>query len=232
MVYWPLTLFAVEVNRVVLQRIKESGDIFWAQSDRDWILDGAAVNVAMVGFDNGTERQRELDDGIVSSINSDLTSTVDLTTAKILTENNGISFQGPSPKAPFDIEEEMALKILSAPLNPNRRSNADVVKPLIAAIDLAQGSRRMWTIDFGVMGLEEAAMYEMPFEYVKKNVLPVRKTRRDDYRGQWWQYARPRPEMRAALQGKKRYIVTPRHSKHRLFVWANANMLCNRLYRE
>ena len=40
-------------NRKVLERIKETGDIFWAQSDRDWILDGAAVNVSMVGFDNG-----------------------------------------------------------------------------------------------------------------------------------------------------------------------------------
>ena len=40
-------------NRKVLQRIKESGDIFYAQSDRPWILDGAAVRVSMVGFDAG-----------------------------------------------------------------------------------------------------------------------------------------------------------------------------------
>ncbi len=48
-------------NREVLKRIKETGDIFWAQSDRDWILDGAAVNVSMVGFDSGAEQQRILD---------------------------------------------------------------------------------------------------------------------------------------------------------------------------
>ena len=42
-------------NRKVLERIKETGDIFWAQSDRDWILDGATVHVSMVGFD-GMER--------------------------------------------------------------------------------------------------------------------------------------------------------------------------------
>ena len=30
-------------NRTVLERIKETGDIFWAWSDRPWILDGAAV---------------------------------------------------------------------------------------------------------------------------------------------------------------------------------------------
>jgi type II restriction/modification system DNA methylase subunit YeeA len=40
-------------SRRVLERIKTIGDIFWAQSDRDWILDGAAVRVSMVGFDAG-----------------------------------------------------------------------------------------------------------------------------------------------------------------------------------
>ena len=43
------------VNRKVLERIKETGDIFWAQSDREWILDGATVHVSMIGFDNGIE---------------------------------------------------------------------------------------------------------------------------------------------------------------------------------
>ncbi len=48
-------------NRKVLERIKETGDIFWAQSDRDWVLDGATVHVSMVGFDDGSETTRELD---------------------------------------------------------------------------------------------------------------------------------------------------------------------------
>ncbi|MBA7693787.1 hypothetical protein ES703_102376 [subsurface metagenome] len=52
-------------------------------------------------------------------------------------------------------------------------------------------------------------------------------TRRDDYRGQWWQYARPRPEMRAALKTKLRYIATPRVSKHRVFVWLAPEVLAN-----
>jgi len=38
-------------NRSVLSRIKESGNIFFAESDRAWILDGASVRVSMVGFD-------------------------------------------------------------------------------------------------------------------------------------------------------------------------------------
>jgi len=138
-----------------------------------------------------------------------------------------LSFQGPSPKAPFDIPEEVAKQMLSSPLNPNGRSNSDVVRPVLNAADLGQGSRNKWTIDFGLMEQEQAAYYEMPFEYVKKNILPIRLTRRDDYRGKWWQYARPRPDMRLALEGKTRYIATQRHSKHRVFVWVDPNYLCN-----
>jgi hypothetical protein len=37
-------------NREVLKRIKDSGSIFWAESDRPWILNGANVHVSMVAF--------------------------------------------------------------------------------------------------------------------------------------------------------------------------------------
>ena len=42
-------------------RIKESGDIFFGESDRNWILEGATVHVSMVGFDDGSERNHILD---------------------------------------------------------------------------------------------------------------------------------------------------------------------------
>jgi len=38
-------------SRKVLERIKKSGGIFFAESDRDWILAGANVHVSMIGFD-------------------------------------------------------------------------------------------------------------------------------------------------------------------------------------
>ena len=43
-------------NRPVLERILESGGIFMAWSDRPWILDGAAVRVSIVGFDDGSQK--------------------------------------------------------------------------------------------------------------------------------------------------------------------------------
>jgi type II restriction/modification system DNA methylase subunit YeeA len=216
------------VNRRVLERIKETGDIFMAWSDRPWILDGAAVRVSMVGFDRGKEQNPVLDGREVEKINPDLTAAADLSKAESLKENQGISFMGPSAKAPFDIDWEIATNLLAAPLNVNGRPNSDVVRPVASAIDLVRNSRNKWTIDFGLMGEEEAAQYEMPFEYVRKTVYPIRiENRRGDFRGSWWQYARPRPEMRTALHGLQRMIVTPAVSKHRIFVWIDTNVLCN-----
>ena len=97
-------------NRLVLERIKQSGDIFYAQADRPWILDGAAVHISMVGFDNGSETRRLLNerkDGAaaealatavpVEGINANLTSRLDITQAQRLKANVGTSFRG-SPR--------------------------------------------------------------------------------------------------------------------------------------
>ena len=40
-------------NRKVLERIKETGDIFYGRSDDPWILSGAAVHISFVGQDDG-----------------------------------------------------------------------------------------------------------------------------------------------------------------------------------
>jgi hypothetical protein len=215
-------------NRAVLERIKQTGDIFWAMSDRDWLLEGAAVNVSMVGFDAGIEKLRELDGEDVGAINSDLTAISDLTRAERLAENLNISFVGPSPHGAFDIPSPIAQEMIRAIGNPNHRSNTEVVRPVISATDLVQQPRQMWTIDFGLMPEDEAAQYEMPFEYARKYVCPIRsRNRRAAYADKWWQYAEARPGMREALKTVSRYIATPRVAKHRVFVWVASEVLSN-----
>ena len=88
-------------SRKVIENIKTTGDIF-AQSDRDWVLDGAAVNVAMIGFDSGAEQERFLDGKPVVSINSDLTSAVDVSRAVQLYETP-LVFLGMMKGGPFEI---------------------------------------------------------------------------------------------------------------------------------
>ena len=58
-------------NRKVLERIKETGDIFTAWSDREWVQDGAAVRVSIVGFDGGGETHRTLDGQLAAVINTE-----------------------------------------------------------------------------------------------------------------------------------------------------------------
>jgi type II restriction/modification system DNA methylase subunit YeeA len=213
-------------NRAVLDRVKETGDIFWAQSDRDWILDGATVHVSMIGFDDGSETARLLDGQQVHVINADISSTVDLTSAYQLQENHRLSFIGTQKSGPFDLTDSQAKEMLSAAGNPNSRPNSDVVKPWINATDITQESRNMWIIDFADMPLEQAAQYEKPFEHVRKQVKPVRdKVRRATHRKKWWQFGDTRPGMRKAISKLSRYIVTPMVSKHRVFAWMPVNVV-------
>jgi type II restriction/modification system DNA methylase subunit YeeA len=215
-------------NRRVLERIKETGDIFWAHSDRDWVLDGAAVHVSMIGFDNGSQRERELDGRTTEEIHSDLSGETDVGRAKHLTENDNIAWKGPSPNAPFDVPADLAASMLSSTGNPNGRPNSDVVRPVASALDVTRRSRGMWTIDFAQMPEEVACQYAAPFEYVRAHVYQIRSAnRRKAYAERWWQYGEPRPGLRDALRPLRRCIVTPKHSKHQVMVWLKTSVLAN-----
>ena len=214
-------------NRVVLQRIKDSGGIFMAHSDEVWRLAGAMVHISIIGFDDGSETEITLDGEIVSNINANLTTGVDTTVARILRENAGLSFEGQSPKARFDIPASLAHQMLSEPRNVNGKPNSDVVLPVLNAQDIMGRHRGMYTINFGLMGFDEACQYEVPFEYVKRTVYPTRqKKSQAAFRHRWWQYATPRLKMRGALADLDRFIATPRVSKHRVFVWVDAGTVC------
>ncbi len=216
-------------NRTVLERIKRSGDIFLAYSDKEWVLEGAAVHISIVGFDDGAENDREFDGHPVARpINANLTVSADITLAQPLSENAGLAFEGPSPKAPFDIRADIATRMLSQPVNLNGRPNSEVVRPVMNAKDITQNPRGMFTIDFGTMGMNEASLYEMPFEHIKELVYPKRLEKSQaSHLKRWWQYARPRPQIREVIAGLSRYIATPRVSKHRIFVWVDPKVLCN-----
>ena len=212
-------------SRNALERIKQTGDIFMAYSDHPWVLEGAAVHVSLVGFDNGAETERELDRISVTTINANLTAGVDLTQAIKLRENAGKSFQGPVKVGPFDIPSSLAQEMINAP-NVHGKSNLDVLSPWVNGRDIANRPRGMWMIDFRDMPLEEVALYEAPFEYVKLHVRPVRENNRDARRRTyWWLLGRSVNDLRTAIQPLKRYVATPRVSKHRLFVWLDGNVL-------
>ncbi len=211
-------------NRRVLERIKETGEIYAAWSDEPWILDGAAVHVSFIAYDDGSEPDRHLNGEPVQAINANLTAGIDLTQAQRLPENMGIAFMGDTKGGPFDIPEELALQMLDAP-NPDGRGNSDVVKLCLNGIGLMGRIPPTWAIDFGPnMPVDEAAKYETPFEYVRNRVKTVREDSRST-RIEWWIHERPRPAMRRALAGLDRYVVTPTTAKHRAFGWVDGSTL-------
>ncbi len=214
-------------NRVVLSRIKADSDIFFAVSDRNWFQEGVNVHVSMIGFGKDEYDTYLLDGVPVTEIYPDLTAGVDLTMAETLQENEGISFQGVTKSGPFDIGSEVAEAMLNAPVNPNGQSNMQVIKPYYSAIDITKGWRGNYIIDFEELPLEEAAGFEMPFEYIRENVKPARESSRVAGQSPWWQHWRSRPEMRNAIDSLDRFIVTPRVSKHRIFTWLTPQALAN-----
>ena len=214
-------------NRTVLQRIKMSGDIFFAESDREWILSGANVHVSMVGFDDGAEKQRVLDGREVAEIHANLSAaSADITAAKSLAENFNLAFMGDTKGGAFDISEAQALAMLSEP-NPHGRPNSDVIVPWVNGLDVTRRPRGMFIVDFGLARTEEdCAKYDAPFAHVRERVRAERlKNKRALYAKYWWRHVEPRPGMLAALAPLPRFLTTVAVSKHRLFAWMEAPTL-------
>ncbi|MGI8845356.1 MAG: DNA methyltransferase [Thermoleophilaceae bacterium] len=137
-----------------------------------------------------------------------------------LRQNGGRAFQGPIPGHDgLVIERAEASNLLT-------RTDADyhrVVRPFltgrdIAAISGAQPSR--WVIDFGSMKLEEAERFPEALALVRTRVKPDKDVNRDTGIGErWWQFTRPRGEMRVALHGLRRFVAGVQVGKRPLFAW-------------
>ncbi len=207
-------------NREVLKRIKESGDIFWAESDRPWVLEGANVHVSMVGFDNGKEKDKTRNGENVLIINANLAAASDIGSAKRLLSNIGVGFQGPVKVGRFEIDDEIAKDLLADP-NPHAAPNSDVIAPWLNGKDLVARPRGYWIIDFRDLPYGEASRYQKPFEHVEQVVRPFRVSNSDKQRREhWWRLGRSGADWRRASLEVTRALYTPRVSKHRVFVWA------------
>jgi type II restriction/modification system DNA methylase subunit YeeA len=214
-------------NREVLQRIKETGDIFFAVSSRDWGLPGAALDVSMIGFDDGSEKTRTLDDKTVVVIHPNLTAnTADVTSAEPLKENARIAFSGTKKSGDFDVADELAREWLLAP-NPNGKPNSDLLKPWLNGGAIVKRLPPAWIIDTGTdLKLNDFSLYEKSYAHAFKFVKPQRdENKREHRRLNWWLHAETCPGMRTAIIGQQRFLTTPRVSKFRIFSWADSMTL-------
>ena len=211
-------------NRKALESIKKTGGIFFAESDRAWILDGANVHVSMVGFDNGSEETRILDGNMVAVINANLTCTIDCTAARALDKNSYLSFQGPVRVGRFDLDIDAVMSIFCDP-NVTGLPNSDVIRPLANGMDIVKHSRHAWVVDFHGMDINAASRYEAPYEHILRVVKPYREKNRDRQRRErWWLHGRAGTDMREAVRPLHRVIGTPQVAKHRIFAWLPGNI--------
>jgi type II restriction/modification system DNA methylase subunit YeeA len=216
-------------NRKVLERIVETTRIFEAWSDKEWVNDGAAVRVSLLGFGPifPVDRSNRLDGLEVASIHADLTAGegLNLTQAKPLTENAKTAFQGITKGGAFDIPGEQARDWLRSP-NPNSQPNAAVVRPWRNGMDVTQRSTDKWIVDFAEHSESEAALFEAPFSHVLQHVKPERDGNAEkNTREKYWLFKRSAADMKRAIGSLHRSIATPEVAKHRVFVWLAPNIV-------
>ena len=219
------TSITQQVNLPVLERIAESGAIFSAWRNEPWAPDGAAVRIAIVAQDDGTESELTLDGEPVNQINPDLTQEAYMGGARRLKENAAYSYRGGIRAGPFDIPYDDGMRMLNAPPNVNSRPNSDVVFPLLIGRDLAQRWSERFVIDFSEeRTMAQSAQYELPFEHVKAEVKPWRERNPNpEHPEEWWQHFVPQRKMRDAIASLPRWIATPETSTHRFFTWITDN---------
>ena len=237
-------------SREVLAKAAAKGKIIEAWSDEPWTVEGASVRVSIVCLARSDSSQRaRLDGQNVDFIFPDLTAQtntvgVNLTNAVKLAENKGIAFQGVVPRGSlnradaerlglptgtFLVEKEEATELLSAKGNPHGKPNSDVVVPYLIGDEIVNRPYGRSIVDFNRLSEFEASLYEAPFAFIS----PVREHRANMNQKEaletWWLHWNSRPAMRKALQGKKRFLATPRVSKHRIFRWVPTSMLADNM---
>lgn len=99
--------------------------------------------------------------------------------------------------------------------------------PLLSARDIVQHNRGKFALDAtNVSQSNFANDYPSVFQFLKDRLQPNRAQSKANYKNiAWWSYARPRLELRAALGGLTRTIITPLTSKHRVFVFVEADTI-------
>lgn len=215
----------------VLQRISDDLSIFSAWADEPWVLDGAAVRVSLVCFARPDPALRPTLNGLpvekISPVLRNVSPAGDTNDARVIAANAAFSFHGVEKAGAFDIPGELAREWLTLPLNPNGRPNSDVLRPLCNGRALTGRPDDAWIIDFSDLASEEqAALYEKPFAHIITNVRPIRMTNnREGKRRNWWRHGEVQPAMRKAISPLKRYLVTSRVAKHRVFVWLDSSVI-------
>jgi hypothetical protein len=165
-----------------------------------------------------TYRERR---GVISAnltVGSDVTTAVPLR-ANVAIASRGVQLMG----AGFIVDAKVAARLAdaSAPGAP------PPFRTYRNGRDLADQPREVRVID--LYGWDEHSVRRLHpgvYQHLLETVKPDRdRNNRAAYRDAWWTFGEPRRELRAALEGLPRYIVTVETAKHRWFRFLPAEVL-------
>lgn len=221
---------AKNANLPVLKAVSADAIIFDAWQNEPWIVDGAAVRVAIVCFSGKSEHIKfRLNGRDVNRINPNLTTGLDTSAVARLRENDGTVFIGVQKSGPLSIPRAVAISWLALPSNANGKKNEEVLSAYVSTDDIIGRPTEEFLIDFPV-GLSEAdaSAFEKPFEYLRNAVYdPFRDGRPVPYpeyrkntpsqNAVWWEPHRRRSGLRVALKSVSSYVATAETTEHRVF---------------
>jgi hypothetical protein len=232
-------------RRVVERHLKAKSpiSILMAIPDHPWTKatkDSAAVRIAMTvagaGSHEGLLREVVSEDALDTDepairmidsrgvINADLTIGVDATLARQLEASRGLCSPGVKLHGDgFIVTQQEATRLgLGSRLGLERH-----IRAYRNGRDLTSRPRNVMVIDlFGLRADEVRARYPEVYQHLIQEVKPERdRNNRPSYRDNWWIFGEPRGELRPALAGLKRYIVTVETAKHRIFQFLDSSVL-------
>jgi hypothetical protein len=238
-------------NRRVVQAHQERFEgisLAFAIPNHPWVdaSDAAAVRIAITVGIRGRDRpgqllevarEKALDEGEsdvefserVGVIHADLRIGADLSRARPLLANEGLCSPGVKLHgAGFIVMPEQA-RALGLGRLPGLEQH---IRPYLNGRDLTGRSRNVMIIDlFGLSEAEVRQRFPDVYQWVLERVKPERDSRAgrtadaDQYARDWWLFGKTRPEIRHALIGLDRYIVTVATAKHRVFALLDGEIL-------
>jgi hypothetical protein len=226
-------------NRRVIEAHQNSStplSLVYAIPDHPWVdnAGGAAVRIAMTVGKKGTHigqlsrvvQESAGESGEVSvklsthygKLHADLTIGANVTSSKALLSNLKLSNTGVIPHG-----ADMLLKLAElATIEVNAPT-----RPYLNGKDLTNKSRQLYVIDcYGLSETEVMTRYPKLYQWLLNRVKPERDVNPDkDLREKWWLHRRNNDDMRRALAGLKRYVVTVMTAKHRVFQFIDGSVL-------
>lgn len=214
----------------------------YAVPDHPWVDsgNGAAVRIAMsVGVCGAVEgklqtvsQETEAENGEVAVevitrqgvIHADLKVGANVAGAIRLQANAGLSSRGVIPHGAGFLVTHTEAQNLGLGTTPDLEK---YIRPYRNGRDLTGTPRGVMVIDlFGLQADEVRRRFPAVYQWLLERVKPERDANRDrQFREKWWLHGRSRGEIRPALSGLRRYIVTGQVAKHRVFQWLDASIL-------